>query len=1131
MIRLPLAVLLRNLNGGADSSIFAEISDGQLLERFLTLNEEAAFAGLLRRHGPMVLSVCRRALANEQDREDVFQATFLLLARKAGSIRKRDSVGSWLHGVAQRLAVRCHRQETRRRAHERQAGLERVAAASASEAWEELRLLLDDAIAELPEKYRAALVLCYLEDHTHQEAARRLGCRLTTLRSRVARGRERLRAVLVRRGLTLSGAAFLAALATSAAQAALPASLRIRTLTAALQFAKRHAVSSLVSAAAAGLVEAGLQTISTVKPKSLLVLLLTAGLALGGAGLLAHQFLGAKNTAEPPQSVLERTAAPPPENKPKIAVDRFGDPLPERAVARLGTVRFRMDGLVCACAWSPDGKTLAAGSVDFSPKTIRLFDAASGKPIRQLRGHPHQIFSLAYSPDGRTLASGGQAGIALWDPTTGKLLRQFSVNPGQFTQVWSLAFTPDGKKLVSAGEDKRIRLWETEIGKEMRQFTGHTNDVRCAVLSPDGRTLASAADAEIRLWETATGKMIRRLTGQKVSIRALAFSPDGKLLASGGDNMLSISSIRLWETTTGEVQHRLPEDPKEIREGRMHSFRSLAFSQDGKTLATGHGDYALHLWDVATGKRLHEIAGTGRISHRGFHDGGVQCVIFSRDGKRLVLARDNQLALLDVPSGKEIQLLPAHRGSLGRVFFSADGKRLITGSDESKGRMLEWDATSGELIREIPGETGNTARVSFSPDRKILASSWNAANIALWSTQTGKKIREFLVPLKQFQTPGDIVFSPDGKLLAVEEGEGKAVWLYDPATGKQVCIAEGMATSAYPMQLTFSPDGRILAAADRKAIHLAEVPSGQQMPPIVSPKERYAVAVSLSPDGRTLAAPCTSLFEGGRMILWEVATSKERLSFPEPPGEIHNVAISPDGRLLAAGGFDNNKIYLWDALTGELLTQLKGHQGNIDSLVFSPDGRRLASGSQDTTALIWDVSGLVKEHRRRSLLTRRELDQLWSTLASADAAKAYQAILTLQAVPDQAVPLLSERLRIPPADDKQIARLLTLLDSGDFAERERATKELRELGWAAEPTLHKVLEDKPSLEARQRIRALLDGIRKQPLPLELLRVLRGVEVLEHVGTPAARKLLSTLTEDTTRGRLTREAEAALQRLR
>jgi RNA polymerase sigma factor (sigma-70 family) len=1130
MTRSSLGVLLHHLHGGTEGASLADISDGQLLERFRTHKEEAAFAALLRRHGPMVLGVCRRALVREQDCEDVFQATFLLLARKAGSIRKRDSIGSWLHGVAQRLAVQCHRQEGRRHVHERQAGLERGEAVPAADAWESLRTLLDEAIAELPEKYRSALVLCYLEDHTHEEAARKLGCRLTTLRSRVARGRERLRTALVRRGLTLTSGAFLAVLAASATQAAVPSSLSMRTLTAALQCARGEAVAGFVSASASALVERGLPTLSPIKLKVLLVLLLAAGLTLGGAGLLAQHILGAKNSAEPPQAEGERIA-PPPEIQAKPALDRFGDPLPERAVVRLGTVRFRMGGLVSTCAWSPDGKTLAAGSVSFpSENSITLFDTSTGKPFRQLHDHNHPITSLAYSPDGQILASGSQAGIALWDLASRKLVRMFSCKPGKFTQVWSLAFTPDGKGLVSAGEDARVRLWDPATGKEIRQFTGHEFDVRCAVLSPDGQTLASAADKEIRLWETATGKLIHRLTGQQQKIRALAFSPDGKLLASGSEDF-SIGPICLWDTATGKVQRRLPDDPKELQKRRTVSVRSLAFSPDGKTLAAGYGDYGLCLWDVATGKNCHQIPGNGSVTYSGYHDGGIQCVVFARDGKQLLFARDNQMSLLNVASGKEILPDQAHRGTTERVFFSPDSKRLFTTNNEPGQRILEWDAITGKLIRTVPAKATWSRLVSFSPDRKMIASTGSiSTHVYLWDTATGKEIRQIPLPLKSSNaSPGDIVFSPDGKLLAAEDSDGKTVWLFDAATGKQVCTVEEMGTSAYNMLLAFSPDSRILAAADRKAIHLAEVPSGRQLPSIVPPKERYAVAVALSPDGRTLAAPCTSFFKGGRMILWEVATGKERLSFPEPPGEIRNVAFSPDGRLLAAGAFDNN-VYLWDAHTGQLLTQLKGHQGNIETLAFSPDGRRLASGSQDTTALIWDVTGLAKELPRRGSLSQKDLDDLWSTLAGADAAKAYQAILTLESCPDEAVPLMAERLHLKPADDKRIARLLALLDSDDFAERERATKELREMGWAAEPALHTALEDKPSLEARQRVKALLDDIRKQPLPPELLRILRGMEVLEQIGTQAARKVIASLAEGTQQARLTREAKAALQRL-
>jgi RNA polymerase sigma factor (sigma-70 family) len=1128
-----LEMLLRHLTGWAEGAALAECSDGQLLERFVTHREEAAFAGLLHRHGPMVLSICRRTLANEQDCEDVFQATFLLLVHKAGSIRCRESVGSWLHGVAHRLTVRCRAQEDRRRVHERQAGLERTAAAPAPQAWEELRALLDEAIAELPEKYRSALVLCYLEDHTHEEAARRLGCRLTTLRSRVARGRERLRDALLRRGLALSSAAFLAALATSATQAALPPALRIRTLTAALPFAKGDAVSTLVSASTAALVEGGLHAMSTVRLKILLIVLLISGLTLGGAGLLAHQMFGAKDPADPPQPSGERAAAPPPENKPQPAVDRFGDPLPQRAIARLGTVRFRMGGLVGACAWSPDGMVLAAGenlSYDAS-LALSLFDAGTGKPLRQLRDHQFCITSLAYSPDGRTLACGSQGAIVLWDPATGKEVRRWDSNRGQGKQVWSLAFTPDGKGLISAGEDTRVHFWDPATGKEIRQFTGHEKDVRCAVLSPAGQTLASAADQEIRLWETATGKMIRRLTGQKEPIRALAFSPDGKLLASGGAGFSGTSSVWLWETATGKVHLRLPEE-KEFHKGFTTVLvRALAFSPDGKALAAGHADYTLRLWDAATGKKLHEMPGVGTYRMVSDHDGGIQCVAFSRDGKRLAFARDNQLALLDVPSGKEISPLPAPRGAVQRVFFSPDGNRLFTTNEALDQPILEWDAASGRLIRQpLPGKLLSPHLIRFSPDRKIMFTMMWDDKSQLRDAITGDAIRPIPIAIltKTSGNPRDVAFSPDGKLLAVEEPFGKAVWLIDVATGKQICTVEGMKRSDENAsgRLTFSPDGWLLAMADGATIRLAEVPSGRQLPPIVLPKEHGTYSVAISPDGRSLAIPCYGNFTGQAMLLLEAATGKERLALPGPPMQVACAAFSPDGRLLAGGG-RGRTVLVWDIVACKQKARLEGHQGYVQSLAFSPDGRRLASGSKDTTTLIWDVSGLAEERRRPHPLTREELDELWSILGSADAAKAYQAILTLESCPDQSVPLLAERFRFKPAPEaKQIAHLLAQLDNENFPERERATKQLREIGWAAEASLHKVLEGKPSAEVRRRVKELLDDIHEQTL-----RMLRGMEVLEHIGTPAARKVIASLAEGTPQARLTREAKAAVQRLR
>src|SRR5579862_7105567 len=205
----PGAVLtyLRTL---LDPQGLAEATDSQLLERFVADQEEQAFNALLRRHGSMVLSVSRRVLGNHHDAEDVFQATFIILARKARAIRKRHSVGGWLHGVAQRVAMKARSRADCRRTKEQHAATMRKP--NLEPAWTELNQDLDRALQELPAKYREALVLCYLEGKTQEQVAKQLGCPLGTVRSRVAQGRKLLRDRLARRGLSLSVGAFTAVL-------------------------------------------------------------------------------------------------------------------------------------------------------------------------------------------------------------------------------------------------------------------------------------------------------------------------------------------------------------------------------------------------------------------------------------------------------------------------------------------------------------------------------------------------------------------------------------------------------------------------------------------------------------------------------------------------------------------------------------------------------------------------------------------------------------------------------------------------------------------------------------------------------------------------------------------------------
>jgi RNA polymerase sigma factor (sigma-70 family) len=277
----------------------AQQADRVLLESFVERREPEAFASLVRRHGPLVLGVCRRALKNGPDVEDVFQATFLLLAQKARSIRKQESVGSWLYGVAHRLALRTRANADKRRRHERNAGYLPRAETMDDLTWRELRAALDEELARLPDKYRAPLLLCYLEGKTQDEAARQLAWSKATVKKRLTRGRNLLRSRLTRRGLAPGVALLATLLAESMADAAVPGLLVESTTRGVAQLAAGQAAGGAISAQAVALAQGVLKSALATKLKFASAILLVALASI--AGLAARQaFAGKRPDATPP---------------------------------------------------------------------------------------------------------------------------------------------------------------------------------------------------------------------------------------------------------------------------------------------------------------------------------------------------------------------------------------------------------------------------------------------------------------------------------------------------------------------------------------------------------------------------------------------------------------------------------------------------------------------------------------------------------------------------------------------------------------------------------------------------------------------------------------------------------------
>jgi len=272
---------------------------------------------------------------------------------------------------------------------------------------------------------------------------------------------------------------------------------------------------------------------------------------------------------------------------------------------------------VFAVAFSPDGQTIASGSVD---KPIRLWDVISKKEIACLTGHTGCVSSVAFSPDGRTIASGYDDNtIRLWDVYSKK---EIATLKGHSGMVHSVAFSPDGRTIASGSRDNTIRLWDKESQKAIATLTGHTNGVISVAFSPDGRTIASGSgDNTIRLWDVNSRKEIACLTGHTRAVTGVAFSPDGRTIASSSfDN-----TIRLWDWETKKATATLT--------GHTYLVSSVAFSPDGRTIASCSWDKTIRLWDVDSRKEIACLTG---------HEGSVFSIVFRPDGRAIASGSDDR---------------------------------------------------------------------------------------------------------------------------------------------------------------------------------------------------------------------------------------------------------------------------------------------------------------------------------------------------------------------------------------------------------------------------------------------------------------------------------------------------------
>ncbi|MGY0064969.1 nSTAND1 domain-containing NTPase [Streptomyces sp. LZ34] len=568
----------------------------------------------------------------------------------------------------------------------------------------------------------------------------------------------------------------------------------------------------------------------------------------------------------------------------------------------------------------------------------------------QLTGRRSVVTAVAFSADGRILATGDtDRTVRWWRVADPHRPRELGALPRLAGPVRTVAVSPDGRLVAAGGEDGAVVVWDIGDVRQPRllaRLSAGAGPVVGLGFDPGGRTLATVGHNRIRLWQLSGAQRPRSLAtlDMPAAVTAVAFSRDGRMLATGHTDR----TVRLWAVTASGARLR----KLSAAVGHSGAVNAMAFAPDGRRLATGSSDFKVRLWDVAAPRHVRPVEVlTG-------HTDAVNAVAFSPDGRTLASGSTDATVrrwAVTVPGpARELGVLSGHTSSVGSLAFSPDGRTLVTGSADQTTRL--WDLPGPALT----GHSSSVYSVAFSPDGSLLATGSYDRSVRMWSLADVRRPRE-LPPLTGHTGPvNSVVFRPDGRALATGSADG-TVRLWSLAESYRPRLLSVVPSRVgHVNTVAFSPDGHTLATGGESGtVRLWDVTNVRHPRLLATLRRADAVdSVTFAHNGRTLAVADRNR----TATLWNLTDRRHPRRLAVLVGHtdaVKSVAFSPDDRTLATGSEDRT-VRLWDLTDPHrpvLRNRLSGYADGVMSVAFAPSGHMLATASSDNTVRLYNVIG------------------------------------------------------------------------------------------------------------------------------------------------------------------------------